>query len=129
MPERYLVYNAGCRACTVLAKAIKESSSGRLEIIDINGELARTLLDRATYPRGWKFRPYLVEERQDRVEALTDWGGAIRLGWLLGFKGLWCVLSQTRKANIRFLPRRKGGSHASPRLYLAIKDNEPPSIT
>lgn len=107
MLERYLVFNARCRACTALAEIIRAASNDNLELIDIHSPLARRLLGQATSPHGWKFAPYLVVVRPDRVEAHTNWRGLIHLGWLLGPRGLWRVLRQARKRNLRILPRTR----------------------
>ena len=98
----YLVFDSRCPHCSHLAETIESATSGQLEAISIHDAKAIALLDQA-YPQGWKFAPYLITVSQDKVDAKTGIGAALRLGWLLGPRKGWQIWSLAQQYGI-FMP-------------------------
>jgi predicted DCC family thiol-disulfide oxidoreductase YuxK len=101
--ERYLVFDAGCGVCSSLAARVTAAADGKLVAVDIRGEQAKGLLDRA-FPAGWRHAPYFVEVRDDRVQAHTGWASALRLAQLMGPRRAWRVWSLARQAGVTIPP-------------------------
>lgn len=57
--KRYLIFNASCSACNLLALTIEKVTARKLNIIDIASEQAKDMLNQA-FPKGWEYNPYLI---------------------------------------------------------------------
>lgn len=127
--ERYLVYDAGCSACSDLAQSIQDTAGNKLRTINIRDGQARVLLDRA-YPSGWRFAPYLVTVRGGETRAWSGSGMALRLGLVLGPRKAWRIRSLARQSSATpapgVNPRRNflklsGAAAAVAASYLALR--------
>ncbi len=93
--QKYLTFDANCSVCSQLAKFVEERSN-ELQVIRLSSNEAKELLDRA-YPEGWKPAPYLVFERDEKVETFTGFASAVRLAQILGVKNAWGLWNLARK--------------------------------
>lgn len=107
--ERYLVYDAQCTTCNRLAETIQNSVGGKLEAIDIQGDRAKKLLDRA-YPAGWERNPYLVTLDDGHVGAWTGTGAALRLAWLMGPRKALRLWSLAHRSGVPLPPGSKAAT-------------------
>jgi predicted DCC family thiol-disulfide oxidoreductase YuxK len=119
--ERYLVYDAQCTTCNRLAVRIQEAVSDRLRAMDIKGDEARTLLDRAR-PGGWVDNPYLVTVSRRQVRAWTGTGAAVRLGVLMGPRKAFRVWSLPHRSGVPLPPgsRAAAAYDVSRRQFLKV---------
>jgi uncharacterized repeat protein (TIGR03803 family) len=89
--KRYLVFDAGCVACSYLARDIERLANGRLEVINLTAWATRELLSQV-FPDGWQEQPYLLTVDQGRVSAASGNELALKLLLLLGPQKAWRVL-------------------------------------
>jgi uncharacterized repeat protein (TIGR03803 family) len=97
--KRYLVFDAGCVACSALARDIERLVNGRLEVISLNAWATRELLSQV-FPDGWQERPYLLTVDQGRVSAASGNELALKLLLLLGPQKAWRVLTLAERYGV-----------------------------
>ena len=101
--DRLLVFDAGCSVCSNLANTVQDAAGGKLKVIDIRGDEAKSLLDRA-HPQGWEWSPYLLTVRRGQVQPARGLNAAARLGLLLGPRKAWHVWSLARRSGVHVPP-------------------------
>lgn len=95
MAERYLLFDAGCLACSRLARDIEHATDGRIVARSLREPAMQTLLDGAQ--PGWRWEPTLVEVDGARARAYT--GAALRAK-------LFLVVGPRRTLRVAHLVRR-----------------------
>ena len=109
MTERYLLFDAGCFACSSLAAIIEEVSSGELKTLPLDSVEAEKFL-RQAFPRGWKHQPYLATVKQGVLVVSAKLRMTLALGLLLGPKKGWEVYKLARAFDVP-LPYLPFGRH------------------
>jgi uncharacterized repeat protein (TIGR03803 family) len=97
--KRYLVFDAGCIACSALARDIERLANGRLEVISLNAWATRELLSQV-FPDGWQEQPYLLTVDQGQVSAASGNELALKLLLLLGPQKAWRVLTWAERYGV-----------------------------
>lgn len=101
----YLLYCPDSFEDKLLARQLETLGCGGLKAISITSEESQKLLEQV-FPKGWKYRPYLVRVHQNKVFASTGYEMFLYLKILLGSQKGWQVYSLVQKYGIKL--RLKG---------------------
>lgn len=110
--KRYLLFDAGCPACTGVARAIERESNGWLTARSLHDHEMRALL-RKTRPE-WRWEPTLLEVDSEHVRVFTGLHLYLRVISGLGLKRSWRIAGLVRQAH---LMKMATNPHHSERRY------------
>ncbi|MBD2775641.1 hypothetical protein [Iningainema tapete] len=84
----------------LLAVKIEVAAGNEIKAINIASKQAEELLEQA-FPKGWKYRPYLVIANQGKVLASTGYEMFLQLKKLLGTQQGWNVYSMAQQYGVK----------------------------